>query len=633
MGPIVALDIETKSLTDNKDHALIPHLSKITCVGIWCPEFQVVFRDLIDLERFIEGNPDISYVGHNFAFDLKHLHQKGIDLRDKWAHDTRLMAHNCFEKPTEEYLESYEAARKLENKKLPVGYSHRKAGQQSLKTLAPYFLDAPPFWEDPTNHDSDEYVLKDCEYTYRLYDMFNKRLRAEGNYKFYRTWAMPRARTVLDAEIAGISIDLTLMDKMREEAEIKAIEAKGKLDRRWAFSYKDYYDLQVKEVQDNYNQKLIKALEKAGNKEKCKQRYLKLEKLAIDKLETKINLNSPLQLTWLLKESLELDITDFSGKESTGIEVLEKLAATGQEDVKTFIEYRKQNKLVTAFFPTYKELQDGGALKPSFNFCGTRTGRLSSSEPNLQQVPGDLHKLFKARPGYQLITRDQSYIEPRLIAFYTQDPVLCDLIMTGGNFHSRNANIMLGLDCPEEEIKDRFPEERAVAKTCGLALMYGAGARRIMMTAQKAGYNWSFDKCREIYQNFKATYRHVFEFKEDLDSVARREPIENIVGRKHLYTNRQADIYMKAFNTLIQSSASDLVIDSAYKIMNEFNKLQIDGRVLLFVHDELVIEVCKTQIKQAETVIEQCMTSYKLPTKFGDIPLEIEGTTGNYWEK
>lgn len=912
MGKIISLDIETAG-----ENALIPHLSHITCVGLWCPEFSLVIRDLTELKQFVKDNPQFSYVGQNFVFDLKHLYHNGVDLRDKWAHDTRLMAHTSFEKPTQEFLDKYEEQRKIENKKLKRGYSHRKAGPQSLKTLAPYFLNVPAFWENPENHDNDEYVLKDCEYTYKLYELLTQKLLKQGNYKFYNEWLMPRAKMILDAELTGVKLDEHRLKELEVEACDRRESAKTTLDKIWAPAYEEYKQVQKSELLGKY--KTLKTLKK-----KFKE------------VTGEINFSSPKQLQWLFRDYLGLDITNFSDEESTGIEVLEKLSAEGREDIKAFIEYRKYNKLATSFFPTYKELSNEGIIRPSFNVAGTRTGRLSSSEPNClsidteiltiegfktysklskkdlvagwnaetnkiifehpsnifklpkkernfvevnnqhlsikvtedhrclyqnrksnkfftksakksnwkdskilhgaecsegidtlnpdllrlliaiqadgnltadrvdiqvskerkkhrlkeildltkinytqvkskknnlrvafklptslkkyldsnkiftsnllklepalrdiiineiklwdglstrrsqeycskykknvdiiqaiyalkgyrghiyqsttngklywrlsltkrnyslstnskleryssneevwciktpstyflarrnnktfitgncQQVPGDLRQMFIARPNYKLITRDQSYIEPRLVAFYTQDPMLCDLILRGGNFHSANTKIMFELDCAEEDVKDKYPKERGIAKTCGLALMYGAGARRIQMTARKAGIHWELKKCKELYKNFKNTYKTAFKFKENLDKIARRDAIENLFGRQHNYFNSPEDIYMKAFNTLIQSSASDLVIDSAYKCMQVFQEKDINAQVILFVHDELVFEVPEDQVERCEKIIEYVMTSYKLETSRGVLPLEVEGSTGNHWAK
>src|SRR5690606_17483037 len=103
-----------------------------------------------------------------------------------------------------------------------------------------------------------------------------------------------------------------------------------------------------------------------------------------------INYSSPQQMSWLLKDYLKLDITDPQGEESTSKAVLNKLAATGREDIRAYLDWREADKVLTMYLPTYRELQVEGIIHPSFNLTGTRTGRTSSSAPNLQQVPPKL---------------------------------------------------------------------------------------------------------------------------------------------------------------------------------------------------------------------------------------------------
>lgn len=631
---LISLDIETESVTEDKDDALYPHLSRITVVGVWCPEFEGTFTDLNELKQFIDSNSSYVFLGHNFQFDLKHLSYHGVEIPvERWAHDTSLMASACTTKIPESWLEGYELKRREENKKLPTGVSHRAARHRSLKTLAPYFLKVKPFWENPANHANEEYVLKDCEYTYRLYQHFNAIMQEDQTLEFYQTWLMPKARMFQNAIQRGITIDTTKMQAKWLEAEQRATELKAKLDDIWAPAYKYYHQLQCEQIIASYDKKYESALVKAKDKEKCKARYNKLEAAALDKLEYGLNLDSPAQLLWLFKDYLTYDVSTFKGDESTGKEVLQKLAEQ-HEDVKLFIEYRKARKLNTSFFPSYqKHMRKSGTLHCSFNLDGTRTGRLSSSDINLQQQPPDVRDIFVSRENYSFITLDQSAIEPKIIAFLTEDPVLCDLMISGGDFHSRNAVVMFGLDCDDKQVKEEFATERRIAKELGLALLYGAGPRRIQQSAQRYGFIWPLSKCKEIYENFKSLYEPIFKFKKNLDRKAEAgKVVENVFGRKHVYSNPE-DVYMKTFNALVQSSASDLLIDSGDKILQKFKQNQIDGHLILTVHDEIMFEVLDSQVQQAYPIVIEAMTGYDLKTKYGNIPLTVEGGIAKEWKK
>jgi DNA polymerase I-like protein with 3'-5' exonuclease and polymerase domains len=632
---LISLDIETKALDESvEDAALHPHLSQITVVGLWCPEFSFVTRDLKELARFIKDNPSYSYLGHNFQFDLRHLHYHGVDIPlEQWAHDTSLMASACTTKISDSWLEAYEKKRLEKNKELKRGAIHRKAGRRSLKTLAPHFLSIPPFWETPENHDNDDYVLKDCEYTYKLYEFFLEEMKSDGTLSFYTDWLMPKAKLFQQAIHRGIKVDTQTMNYEWYRAQDEKGTLRGQLDDKWKDAYEAYRTILRQELELKYDEKVKAALEKAKDKKKCEARYQKLKEKALEKVPFELNLDSPKQLLWLLRDHFKYDVNTFNGSESTGKEVLQKLGEK-HEDIQLFLKYRAANKLCSSFFPTYERLlYPDGCLRASFNLDGARTGRLSSAQPNLQQVPGDLHKLFVARPGYKLLCYDESAIEPRLIAYLTEDPILCDLMINDGDFHSANAVIMFGLSCPESDVKELHPHERKVAKEVGLALFYGASARRIQQSAQKYGFFWTYEQCKEIFQNFKEAYHYTFKFKKELDRRAEKgEAIVNLFGRKHIYPN-QDDIFMKTFNTLIQSSASDLLIDSQYKAAVEYKKMGLDAHFLLSVHDEAIVEAREDQVAQVQKIMIEQMTAYPLNTPLGQIPLKVEGSVADHWSK
>jgi DNA polymerase I-like protein with 3'-5' exonuclease and polymerase domains len=639
---LVSLDIETAcNVTDCPGkgcaHALDEYRARITVVGVYYrgPSGPVglVFRDLGELGRHLASLGDYRLVGHNLKFDLRHLAVAGLDLSAHWGEDTQLMAATLTEKVPEDWLAWYEAERKRQNEKLPRGYSHRQASQHSLKVLAPYFLNVPAFWEDPSNHDNDEYVLKDCRYTYELTGFLSDKLKAEGNYDFYRDKLLPWTKLLLKMEQRGIELDLSALEKADQEALAAAEVARAKLDTLWAEAHAAYFERQAKELRAEYGLKSLTAQAKAKDRAKCKIRYERLCEAAIAKLPRKINLDSPSQLAWLLKDHLGLEITNFHGDETTGKATLQKLAE-GREDIKTFLEYRKQQKLASAFFPSYREMHYAAVLHCSFNPTGTRTGRLSSSNPNLQQVPGHLHKLFKARDGYRLATFDMSAIEPRLIAYFSHDLILFDLVNSGQDFHGYNAKVFFDLDCDVKEVKEAFPLERKMAKEVGLSLFYGAGTGRLKETSQKYGLHWNDGQCRRVLERFKEAYEGVYSFRDDIlnPTLAFGHAVPNLFGRSFRIPD-PTNVHMQGLNTLIQGSASDLVVNSATRIMTRFREAGIDGHVLLLVHDEIVTEVPAHREAEAVEIIKDAMTTYDLTTPLGPIKLEVEGKVAATWEK
>jgi DNA polymerase I-like protein with 3'-5' exonuclease and polymerase domains len=645
---LLALDIETAcgvNLCEGKcEHALDEHRNRVTVVGVYSvgddgrPDGRV-FRSLELLRQYLDGIPGgYSLVTHGGKFDFKTLCAHGLDLTEHWEHDTQLMGSVSLEKVSTEYLEWYAGERTRINKTLRRGFSHRPGSPLSLKVLAPYFLGVSPFWENPENHDNDEYVLKDCEYTYRLAQEFLRRLQSEGSLEFYRGKLFQWALLLLAAERRGITLDMDALAKAEVEADAKAREAKRILDELWAPAYRAFYDVARAELVDSYNEKRTAALEKlkppsVDKMRKCSARYQALFTRAAEKLPKEVNLDSPAQLTWLLRDYLKLDIQDFDGEETTGKAVLQKLASTGREDIKAFIAYRKNRKLSTAFFPSYRDMQVDGVIHCSFNPTGPRTGRLSSSRPNLQQVEKGIHHLFRARPGHKLATFDESAIEPRLIAYYTADLNLYDIVSTGKDFHNYNTAIFFDLDHATPQFKAKYARERDVGKEVALALMYGAGVNRLMESAQKRGFVWSLKEARYKLDRFKEFYEGVYRFREEVINPALHAgPVTNLFGRPFTIED-PTNVHMQGLNTLIQGSASDLVLNSAHRMTTEFRARGIHAQVLLLVHDEIVTEIPAQNEAKCVEIITRCMTDYKLETYLGPVPLAVEGKVSDVWEK
>lgn len=662
-----ALDIETTcnvtGCTEPHpcDHALDPYCNRITIIGLYWKENgeaqSATLRSAIELKALFDDLGDYEVTGVNLKWDLKTLAAHGCDIHlSHWTDDVQLMSVAYTVKVNEQYLEQYAALRKQLNEALPKGQKHRNAKGNSLKVLAPFHLGIEPFWEDPANHDNETYVLKDCEYTYHLTELLEERLKAEGSYEFYKTKLLPWTKLLYKMECRGISIDLEMLDRADKESQRKAEEVKILLDKEWAEAYVVYRDIEIKELREQTDHNIEKAKQRAfqyreGNLAKAKtprsietiearykhridnidSKYAKWFDEGCNRIPRQMNLNSPTQLKWLFKEHLGLDITNFDDEESTGKAVLQKLAGTGRQDMKLFLEYRKQTKLVKAFFPTYRELNKNGIIRATFHPGIARTGRLTSSDPNLQQVPHDLHALFYS-PGRKLITKDESAIEPRLIAYASNDLTLFDILKSGADFHGFNTKIFFGLQCEVNEVKKKFPLEREVGKEVGLALMYGAGKYRLQESAQKRGFVWSNRECQYKVDRFKEAYETVYAYREVINSCLLDGPIRNVAGRLFSIADPQ-DVFMKGFNSYIQGGASDLVWNSAEKAQFEYERLNLDAHVVLLVHDEIVVDAAPDCADQASRILENAMTDYDLTNDLGRIELKVEGKISDRWEK
>jgi len=640
---LISLDIETScgvGCSEQCDHALDPYRNKIDLIGLYWKETEnenfVYFDSYESFQEFNTLHPEARYLGFNIKFDAHTLHTKGVNILDKIEHDALLMATVHTEKVPPQYQDWYESERREKNKSLPKGYSHRQTKGHSLKILAPYFLGVEPFWEDPTNHNNTDYLKKDVMYTMGLYEFFTQKLIESDNYTFYKEKMMRWDSLLLQMEIKGIKIDLDLMSEEEKKSDMAQKIYKQVLDDIWAPAYEAYRQLKINELEQEYKDMAAKAIAKLPaptqeKMEKVGQRYQILLNKAASKLDTSLNLDSPSQLKWLLKDYLKLDITDFHDEESTGKPVLKKLS-DGRKDIDLFLKYRAERKLITAFYPSYREMHVDGIMHANFKPFVARTGRLSSSHPNLQQVPRNLHKLFMARPGHSLIVKDQSAIEPRLIAYTSEDSVLFTILDKGLDFHGYNSRIFFDLKCEVNDVKKLYPLEREVGKEVGLAILYGAGAYRLQESAQKRGFVWDLAECQSKVSKFREAYFEVDTYRKQLNDELKKGPLTNVLGRPFFIEDKE-DIYMKGFNTFIQGSASDLVLHSAYRMQKEFNDKGLGANVLLLVHDEIVVEAPHDSIKEAEDIMERCMTDYRLETKWGLIKLATEGKVGERWEK
>lgn len=629
---LLSLDIETccnvqeckgYGTVCKDDHALNPWQSRITVIGITNgSDVNFVTRTIHGLDVFLQSLGSFSLVGHNLKFDLLHLSSKGLEIPlENWAHDTQLMAYVLTEKIPDFWLEDYEQQRKLQGK------HHRKAGKHSLKTLAPYFLGVQPFWETE-NKDNDDYVLADAKYTLDLYRTLDAKLKERGEYEFYVNKQLPWAKMLLRAEMRGIKIDLGELAVMEGELQQRERELLSKLDEQWADAHEAYAKIQRNDCFMHY-------AEKSGGKQKpfvIGTRYWKLYEAALAKLPTKIDYESPKQMLWLLRDYLGYDVQSLEGDEGTGRAILERLKEEGKKDVEIFLEWRKVKKLLTSFIPSYKDLHADGVIHSIFSPDTTRTGRTSSQRCNLQQVPAELRKLFVARPGFKFVGYDQAAIEAKLIALYSQDPTLFSIINTGKSIHDHNVKVFFGYDTPIDEVKEKHSQERSATKNVGYAGFYNAGANRLRIAFAQKGFHFSESMARDLLLKFRSSFKVAYDFgMEVVRYLEKGNVLPNLLGRP-LHIDNPEDAYMKGLNLLIQSSASDLLLDGALNAEMAMKEAGIEAYPLLFVHDYVCFEVRADQVEKADEIIRHKLTDYKLTTAHGRINLEVDGGISDVWD-
>ncbi len=591
------------------DHSLSPWHSEITTIAVTNEDGTSLIVNNADVKRMAE-NEIFVFDGHNFKFDWLHLAVHGCRIPlHRWVGDSSIAAYVLPEKISDQWLADYDEKRKTK------GNHHRKAGKHSLKTLAPYFLNVEPFWE-VSDHSDKDYAIKDTVYTRGLNVLLEEKLKASGHFAFYQQ-LLEWTKMLALAELRGLQYDKRDADEMQQKLQEESTELYLQIKSNWQDAEEKLFNLRVEMVKKKHF--LLKRPTEKGLQKK------------IDNISRGINFSSPTQIRWLLRDHLGLDITGFDGVDSTGAAVLRRLSET-REDVKTFHAWRKTNKLLTSFFPAYEGFCVDGSIHPIYNVDVTRTGRTSSQRPNAQQVTSKLKALFKAHEGYKIVGYDAAGIEAKLIAYYTEDPVLCNILKDGTSIHDFNCKKWFKLDCSYEDVKKLYPKQRKATKNVGFALFYNAGFNRIKIAFAQAGFLITDEEAKQIHKQFKIDFKVAYkEAQKVVHRFQQGEVITNLFGRPLIIEVPQ-DAYMKGFNKLIQSSASDYLLHSAHRAMGEFLPAGIEAHPLLFVHDYAGFEVEESRAADAAKIIADSMTDYTLMTAHGRINLEVEGGISDAWE-
>ena len=347
-------------------------------------------------------------------------------------------------------------------------------------------------------------------------------------------------------------------------------------------------------------------------------------------------INSPSQLATVLFDELGLPVKK-KGKAgpSTDATVLEELWEM-HAIVPLVARYREISKLASTYVDALPTLvrEDTGRIHTTFNQAVAATGRLSSSDPNLQNIPirtkegKRIREAFVPRDGWVLIGGDYSQIELRVLAHMCQDPVLTDAFASGEDIHSRTAAEVL-----EIAVAEVTSTQRAAAKAINFGLIYGMGAVRL---ARETGLSRS--EAKEYIERYFERISHVKPFMDDLVELARtRGYAETLVGRRRpipelVYAESRRAYALGerlARNTPIQGTAADII---KIAMINVERRLRADGlqaQMLLTVHDELLFECPKEEVEVASGAIRTEMES-AFPLS---VPLLVELQSGAAWSE
>ena len=323
-----------------------------------------------------------------------------------------------------------------------------------------------------------------------------------------------------------------------------------------------------------------------------------------------------------------------SGQYSTDVGILEGLAAQGVEIAGRVLDWRQLAKLRSTYTEALQAAinPDTGRVHTSYSLVGAQTGRLSSTEPNLQNIPirtevgRQIREAFVADPGNVILSADYSQIELRLAAHMADVPALKEAFAAGEDIHARTAREMFGS-------VDR--DTRGRAKTVNFAILYGISrwglGTRLGVTPEEA------QEVIDLYfQRFPGIQRYIH---ETLESVRERGYSETLFGRKcwfpRIGSKNQAERQgseRAAINAPIQGTSADIIKRAMARMMPALEDAGLGHvRMLLQVHDELVFELPESDVAAASPVIERVMAEAAEPAVKLDVPLGVEIGTGASW--
>lgn len=352
-----------------------------------------------------------------------------------------------------------------------------------------------------------------------------------------------------------------------------------------------------------------------------------------------INVNSPQQLGDFLFKQLGLQCESMrrtkTGQASTAAEILEELRGE-HEVIDLILEQRQIAKLKSTYIDALPQLVNArtGRVHTSYNQTGTVTGRLSSSEPNLQNIPirteqGRLvRKAFIAEAGNILLSADYSQIELRILAHVADEPALQQAFARDLDVHAHTASLLYGV--PLDAVT---PEMRRIAKTVNFAIIYGVSpfglARQSDLTQSEAelfisAYFRNYPKVKEYIERTKALAAERG-FVETL--FGRRRYFPELAPDKALPKARRAEAERAAINTPIQGTAADIIKIAMIQLARQLQERQLRTKMILQVHDELVLEGPEEEAEEVASLVREIMEG-ACALK---VPLKVDVAIGHNW--
>ncbi len=513
-------------------------------------------------------DPQVPKLGQNLKYDLLVLRRAGVELRGI-AFDSMIASYLLDPGRREHGLDSL-ALQYLDHRTITYEEVVGKGKSQI------------PFAEVPLERARD-YACEDADLVLHLEEIFAPDLERLGLEELFRTIEIPLLPVLAEMEWEGIRIDERFFEELQERltAELRALE-------------REIY-------------------EEAGGP---------------------FNINSNPQLREILFERLELPVIKrVKSGASTDVEVLETLAAQGHRLPTLLMQYRQLEKLRSTYVEALPRMvnPETGRLHTSFNQTIAATGRLSSSDPNLQNIPirtelgAEIRRGFIPAEGQIFVSADYSQIELRILAHYSEDPAFVEAFRAGADIHRQTAALIFGVppEAVTREMRDR-------AKTVNFAVIYGIGAYSL---AARLGV--SVAEARQFidayFERFPGVRRYL---DEQIEKARELGYVETLTGRRRYIPELQSKNYnVRAFgeraatNAPIQGSSADLVKIAMIEIHRELRESGAAARMLLQVHDDLLFETSRGEVDDLLVLVRRRMEGAAQLK----VPLVVETGVGENW--
>ena len=647
---------------------------------------QLDIEDVVEYMKPVFEREDVRIIGHNLKFDMHTMSRVGITIRTKDVFDTMIASWLCDENSPNGLKENSKEFLGIDQthfKEVTENISADVKKQFGLKANSKATFDMVLI------DDGAPYALDDAFYTWELYQGFLLKLEEEKMDKvFFKVYA-PFIHTLFKMEESGVVVDVDRLDEMEHDIDADVEDLKYQMFDIAGVEFNPSSNDQLAELLFGYvkpskplnldkQPKIVQKMFYEGDEEALNARGLCTAEIDPRTVGLfKITGNPTLQKASFRFKAIS---TTATGAPQTNADVFWKLShlefktkrkKEGVELCKLLLDYKKLDKLKSAFITGLKEqLYDDGKAHPSFNIIGTDSGRLSCSNPNLQQLPkaeeedkyqirslfiGSIDPVTKKRK--KIVALDFSNLEMRVLTHFSEDKNLLKMFLNDEDSHGSTAVNMFELPCEPGEVKKLYPHLRQAAKILNFLLMYGGGAFTLYNSLKSDHYNpidlgdksyldtygvKTGEDVAQIYiDKYFTSYAGVSKFIKDQKRYAHKHGyVYTLLKRKRRLPDiNSSDYKMVAYcerlsvNSAVQGSAADITMSAQNRINAEpwFDEHRV--RMLIQVHDELVFEC-------PEEFVDECISRVKalMEHPFGEnvelnLPLRADADSGDSYQE